>query len=139
MLRYAFGLMLFAMGVHSIWQALRAGPLAIGYGTELRVCHAQHIHGEEITMYPGVEDVWTNLICGRSVVVFQIFKAHISRKAKKRYGHSLWMNVPGSFHEARVIPYAAVHLYQGIDAKVSCCRKQARSSAPAPAHHGDLG
>lgn len=32
MLRYAFGLILFAMGAHSIWQALRAGPLAIGYG-----------------------------------------------------------------------------------------------------------
>ena len=54
-------------------------------------------------MYPAVEDVWTNFVCGRSVVVFQIFKAYISRKAKKRYGHSLWMNVPGSFHEAGVI------------------------------------
>jgi hypothetical protein len=62
------------------------------HGAELRVCHAQHIHGEEITMCPGVEDVWTNFVCGRSVVVFQIFKTHISSKAKKRYRHSLWMN-----------------------------------------------
>jgi hypothetical protein len=32
MLRYAFALMLFAMGLHTVWQALRARPLVIGYG-----------------------------------------------------------------------------------------------------------
>ena len=32
MLRYAFGLMLFAMGLHTIWQALKARPMVIGYG-----------------------------------------------------------------------------------------------------------
>jgi hypothetical protein len=30
---------------------------ALEHRTELRVCHAQHIHGREITMYPDVEDV----------------------------------------------------------------------------------
>jgi hypothetical protein len=39
MLRYALGLMLGAMGLHTIWQALRACPLVIGYG-----------HGHRITI-----------------------------------------------------------------------------------------
>src|ERR1700689_3205698 len=80
-------------------KALRTLP-ALEHGTELRMCHAQHIHVEKITMDPGVEDIWTIFVCGRNVIIFQIFKTHISSKAKKRYGHSLWMDVPGSFHEA---------------------------------------
>jgi hypothetical protein len=32
MLRYIFGLLLLAMGLHTTWQALRAGPLVLGYG-----------------------------------------------------------------------------------------------------------
>ena len=43
-------------------KALRTLP-ALEHGTELRVCHAQHIHCEEITMYPSVEDVWTIFVC----------------------------------------------------------------------------
>lgn len=71
-------------------------------------------------MYPGVEDVGTNFVCGRSVIIFQIFKTHVSSKEKKRYRHSLWMNVPGSIYHSGVIAHAAVHLYKGIDANVSC-------------------
>lgn len=37
MLRYAFGLVLLAMGLHTIWQALRASPLGIGYGHAHRI------------------------------------------------------------------------------------------------------
>src|ERR1700733_1932047 len=93
---------------------------ALKHGTELGVCHTQHVHGEEITMYPAVQDVWANFVCRRSAVDFQIFKAHISRKAKERYGHLLWMNVSGSSHEAGVITHAAVQFHQGMDARVSC-------------------
>jgi uncharacterized membrane protein YfcA len=32
MLRYIFGLLLLAMGLHTTWQALRAGPLVLRYG-----------------------------------------------------------------------------------------------------------
>jgi hypothetical protein len=39
MVHYAFGLMLFVMGLHTIWQALNARPLVIGYG-----------HGHRITI-----------------------------------------------------------------------------------------
>ena len=39
MLRAVFGLMLSAMGLHTIWQALKAGSLVIGYG-----------HGHRITI-----------------------------------------------------------------------------------------
>ena len=69
------------------------------------------------------------MICPMYIVVTQVFG----------YGHPLWMNIPGHLHEAWVIAHAAVHGDQGIDAGVSCCRKQARSSAPTPAHYGDLG
>jgi hypothetical protein len=31
-LRYGFGFLLLVMGLHTVWQALRAGPLVIGYG-----------------------------------------------------------------------------------------------------------
>jgi hypothetical protein len=37
MLRYAFGLILLAMGLHTIWQALRASPLVIRYGHSHRI------------------------------------------------------------------------------------------------------
>lgn len=37
MLRYAFGRMLCAMGLHTIWQGLRARPLVIGYGYGHRI------------------------------------------------------------------------------------------------------
>ena len=36
---------------------------ALKHRTELRVCHAQHIHGEEIAVYPGVQNVWTKSVC----------------------------------------------------------------------------
>ena len=56
-------------------KALRILP-ALEHGTELRVCHAQHIHGEEIAMYPGVENVWTNFVCGGTSRRFvKIFKS----------------------------------------------------------------
>src|ERR1700733_6044842 len=58
-------------------KALRTLP-SLEHGTELRMCHTQHIHGEEITMYPGVEDIWTDFVCGRNVVIFQIFETHVS-------------------------------------------------------------
>ena len=32
MLRYILGFLLMAMGLHTAWQALRRGPLVIGYG-----------------------------------------------------------------------------------------------------------
>lgn len=57
----------------------------VGRSNELQVSHAQHVQGEQITMYPIVNDIWTNLVCWESVVVvLHIFKAHILRKAKKR-------------------------------------------------------
>jgi hypothetical protein len=87
---------------------------------------------------PRIQNIRTVFVCGRNIVILQIFKTHNSSKAKKRYGHSLWMNVPGSFHEARVIAYAAVHLHKGIDARVSCCGQQARDSSSTPAHNGYL-
>ena len=93
-------------------------------------------------MYPGVQNVWTHDVCRGAVMMsVNIFeKIRIAPgEEKKRYGHPLWMNIAGHLHEARVIAQAAVHGYQGIDAGVSCCRKQARSSAPAPAQDGDLG
>ena len=34
-------------------KALRTLP-ALEHGTELGVCHSQHIHGEEIAIYAGV-------------------------------------------------------------------------------------
>ena len=68
-------------------------------------------------MYPGVEDVWTIFVRGRNPVVFQVFKAHIPRKAEQRNGHTPGMNVPGSFHEAGVVAHAAVQLHQGVDAR----------------------
>ena len=37
MLRYVFGLMLGAMSLHTIWQALKARPLVIGYGHSHRI------------------------------------------------------------------------------------------------------
>ena len=90
-------------------------------------------------MYPGVEDVWTDSVCERGAVIFQIFKTHISSKAKKRYGHSFWMTSPALLHEARVIAHATVHLYQGVDARVSSCGKQARDSSPAPIATATVG
>src|ERR1700730_2724217 len=57
------GVLPFVVGYLILRKALRTLP-ALEHGTKLRVCHAQHIHGEEITMYPGVEDVWTNFVCG---------------------------------------------------------------------------
>jgi hypothetical protein len=115
---------------------------ALKHGTELRMCHAQHIHSEEIAVYPGVQNAWTHDVCRGSVVIsVNVFKkVRIAPgEEKKRYGHPLRMNVTGHLHEARIIAHAAVHGYQGVNAGLSCCRKQARSSAPAPAHHGDLG
>jgi hypothetical protein len=78
----------------------------------------------------------------RTIIIFvMIFKKVriFCSEEKKRYGHPLWMDIARPPHEARVTAHAAVHRDQGIDAGVSCCRKQARSSAPAPAQHGDLG
>jgi len=47
-----------------------------------------------------------------------------SQEEKKWYGHSLWTNVPGHFHKARVNAHAAVQRYQGIDTRIARCRKQ---------------
>lgn len=86
-----------------------------------------------------VQNIWTIFFCGRNIVLCQIFKAHISREEKKRYPHSLWMNVPSAFHKSRVIAHAAVQGYQSIDAGISCRCRQARNSSPTPADHSHAG
>ncbi len=103
-------------------KALRALP-ASKHRTELWVCHAQHIHGEEIAVYPGVQNVWTHYVCCGTIIIFvTIFKKVriFCSEEKKRYGHPLWIDIARHLHEARVIAHAAVHGGQGTDAGVSC-------------------
>ena len=48
---------------------------ALKHGTELRVRHAQHIHREEISVDPGVQNVWTHDVCRGAVMMsLNIFK-----------------------------------------------------------------
>src|ERR1700674_2810395 len=79
---------------------------ALKHGTELRVRHAQHIHGEEIAMYPGIQNVWTHDVCRGAVMIsVNIFKnIRIALgEEKKRDGHTPRIDIPGRFHETRVI------------------------------------
>src|SRR6478672_8580087 len=88
------------------------------------------------------QNVWTRDVCRWTVIIsLNIFKkVRIpSGEEKKRYCNLLRMNVPGHYYEPRVIAHAAIHGYQGIDAGISRRRKQARNSAPTPAHHSDGG
>ena len=75
--------------------------------------------GEEIAVYPRVENVWTHYVCrGTIIISVMIFKKVriFCSEEKKRYGHPLRMNIACHLHEARVIAHAAVHGDQGIDA-----------------------
>ncbi len=67
-------------------KALRALP-ALKHRTELGVCHAQHIHGEEIAVYPGVQNVWTHYVRRGTIMILSISSRKFGIFAvKKRSG-----------------------------------------------------
>jgi hypothetical protein len=63
------------VGYRIVRKQLRILP-ALEHRTEPRICHAQHIHVEKITMDPGIEDIWTIFVCGRNIIIFQILNTH---------------------------------------------------------------
>jgi hypothetical protein len=107
-------------------KALRTLP-ALKHRTEFWVCHAQHIHGEEIAVDPGVQDAWTHYVCrGTNMIFVKIFqKVRICCEPQALRAPSHCLRKQQSSRNRKALPSRQTRFFRSFQTEVAL-----RNAAP---------